>query len=95
MESIALGVLFVTGIGVLVIGALLLRALKPKSAAAVAPSQAAGLTHGQMFDQAEGLGDQLVSGGYMTDADWQPIIEAVAKSLTRRHLKAPEAPAAI
>lgn len=54
-----------------------------------------GQTHGQMFDQAEALGAQLVSGGYMADADWQPIFETIAKSLTHKaHAPAVHAPAA-
>lgn len=51
-----------------------------------------GLSHGQLLDKAEGLGNELVGGGYLTDAQWQPIIEAIATGLTKH--KQAAAPAA-
>jgi hypothetical protein len=47
------------------------------------------VTHGQLFDRAESLGGELVGGGYLTDAEWQPIFEKIATGLTKAKAKAP------
>lgn len=97
MDIVGLGFLLAFLLGLVVIAALGLSMLKALRGtrdagrgASITPAPSplttrpSSLTHGQMFDQAEALGSQLVSGGYMAEAEWQPIFESIAKSLTHR-----------